>query len=786
MKKFLLFLTSFVFVGTMMARQLTPDEALALAMGKMNAAQPERSIARGAGANAARPSLTHTETTDQDVPLYYVYNFAEGGFLIASADDRVSSLLGYTDDGDFDGAKQNLSFMAWLKDCRMVLSHIDDMPEQTLSTSDGARALTAPVKPLLGKITWNQGAPYNLLTPMCVGYPYVNAEPDTVHAPTGCAATAVAQIMMYHQWPVIGTGSHTNMNDSTQTVDFSQSTYQWSKMLPAYQGGESEESRMAVAQLMCDVGCALDMDYGYNGSGTSIDAAIRALTTYFGYDKSLRLLYRNECSSEEWNELLQTELNEQRPVLFRANAVSGGGHQFVVDGYDTNALYHVNWGWGGMGNGYFDMNLMDPDFQGIGGYDGGYTISQGMVLGLKPDVAGTSVAKPELVMTKHFTFDSSAQQWSYIVRNYGLGDFTGETGIAMESPTGEVTKVMSFTFDDEPFLFFGGYIYRFPDPEVPGPGYKLYPYYCDEIGGEMKRVATLYNGAGMLQSVEMGGEYTWNYVRTAIPAVKVESVEVKHNFVGFDPQFNIILSNPITAIREYTGDIAVEIYKIVDGEEVYVGKGTGQAFIMPGESQEIVVRCNNIKEEFKGKIKAGVYRYHLNIGMGGTYYRFAAANFRMVTTPPSDIYGNDFGINKHVFRPGEELTACMTVINDGGFDMKTLAFVVFRQLDSSLVEAIELRNFAIEQYSIEPVQFKKVLDYNPGVYMAGFFVGGKQLWGAPILRFAVGYPMETDLDKLLSEPADDAKSDIYDLQGRPVQQMRKGSLYIGKDKVIVK
>lgn len=124
MKKLLLLLASSVLAGTMTARQLSPDEALTLALGKMNASQSKRTKALASGFNASRVSLSHTEITDQDVPLYYVYDIAEGGIIIASADDRTSSLLGYTDGGDYNAAMQNPAFMAWLMDCREALAHI--------------------------------------------------------------------------------------------------------------------------------------------------------------------------------------------------------------------------------------------------------------------------------------------------------------------------------------------------------------------------------------------------------------------------------------------------------------------------------------------------------------------------------------------------------------------------------------------------------------------------------------------------------------------------------------
>ena len=785
MRKILLLLTLFVLTGTMMARQLTPDEALALAMGKMKAAQPKSTKAQAAGINAASVRLTHTEMTSQDVPLLYVYNIAKGGIIIASADDRVSSLLGYTDSGDFEGAQQNESFMAWLKSCSKALSSISNMPEHLRSASAGTRTLTTSVQPLLGETKWYQSAPYNLLTPMREGRPNDNADLETRHAPTGCMATAIAQVMMYHQWPITGTGSHTNEKDSTQTVDFSQSTYQWSKMLPVYKGGESEESQMAVAQLMSDVGCALNMEYGYDASG-AIDPDIpRALTDHFGYDKSMRLVYRYEYSSEEWNRLLQTELNEQRPVPFGAEVTSGGGHEFVIDGYDINGLYHVNWGWGGLSNGYFDINIMAPYDYGIGGFTGNYTIEQVMVIGVKPDVAGTSVAKPELVMTKHIWYDEDEHVWSYKINNYGLGDFTGETGVAMESPTGEVTKLTSHKYDEEPILFFESHIFTFDEPAIQGLGYKLYPYYCDEIGGEMKRIHELYSGYRTLQSVEKDGVYTWDYDQKETAGIKVESVEVKHNFVGFDPQFNITLSNSTASEKEYAEEIVVEIYKIDGEKEIYVCQGKGQPFIMPGESQEIVVRCSDVLKEFKGKIYAGEYRYYLQLCIGRTYYQKKTAKFDMVVTPPSNITYSDFTINKTEFLPGEELTASMTYTNTGGYDMKRLAFVIFTKEDKKPVGQKQFLDVDIEADSNETYTFNIELNFEPGEYVGAFCVNGKRLNDAPVYDIVIADP--TAIDKVVSAPANDSKSDIYDLQGRPVKQMRKGGMYIiGKNKVVVK
>ena len=671
--------------------------------------------------------------------------------------------------------------MAWLKDCRRALSHIDSMPEKTRSASAEPRALATSVLPLLGEIEWDLEAPYNLLTPMRVGYANEEAAPDTIHARTGCEATAVAQVMMYYQWPVTGTGSHTNMNDSTQTVDFSQSTYQWSKMLPAYKGDESEESKMAVAQLMYDVGCALDMEYRYDNSSAWNYDILKALANHFGYDKNMRLVFRTQCSTEEWNLLLMTELNEKRPVLFGAQAPLIGGHRFVIDGYDTNGLYHVNWGWRGRANGYFDMNLMDPDIMGIGGYAGGFTIGQDMVLGIKPDKEGTSVAKSDLVVYKQFNFDMQTQQWTYTISNYSLGDFTGEVGIAIESPTGEVAKLKTETFDAEPIGLYKMIDCSFSTPVASGSGYKLYPYYCDVIDGEMKRIPAPYNSYSTLYSVEEDGVYKWKVVLSEVADLDIVDVVVKHHFVGFDPLLNITLSNSAASIKEFADDICVEVSTMEDGEKKLVCSGLAQAFVMPGETKEIVVWCSQVEDQFVGKIVEGVYTYSIKMWIGGDYIDVDSASFEMVIIPPSNITYSDFAINKTEFLPNEELVASMTVANTGGFDMKTLELTIFRQSDFSLVDNIGLENSDIDVNSNETFTFKKAITFDPGEYIAVFFVDHKQLMEAPVFEITVGDP--TALDQLSSAPANDAMSGIYDLQGRPLSAPQRGVNIINGKKI---
>jgi hypothetical protein len=87
--------------------------------------------------------------------------------------------------------------------------------------------------------------------------------------------------------------------------------------------------------------------------------------------------------------MIYKEMAEERPVLYGGSSISGG-HRFIIDGYDGKGLFHMNWGWGGMSDGYFVLSLANPDELGAGGgtSNDGYSYDQNAIIGLKPATAG--------------------------------------------------------------------------------------------------------------------------------------------------------------------------------------------------------------------------------------------------------------------------------------------------------------------------------------------------------------------------------------------------------------
>ena len=380
MKKGLLFaLLLLLGALTMSAEALT--EAKASQVAKQFFTQNGRRLAPGQH-QTAQFTLVASAGRTADVNDYYVFNRdTNGGYVIVAGDDLAVPVLGYSDSGAFDVNNIPANMQWWLEQYQQELEYLRQHPGEARQMAP----LTNSVQPLVTTY-WNQSAPYNN---MCPTY---TSSGKTSRAVTGCVATAMAQIMNYHEWPVRGTGSHSytcnvgGVTRKTLSVDFSQSTYQWDKMLDIYGSNSPSDCNDAVAKLMSDVGISVDMDYGSSSGALSEDVP-DALKYYFGYDEGISIMYRDYLGIEVWESMLRAELDAARPIYY-SGATSSGGHAFVFDGYDTDGYFHINWGWGGMSNGYFVVSMLNPREQGIGSFAGGYNSRQAAVIGIQPAVSG--------------------------------------------------------------------------------------------------------------------------------------------------------------------------------------------------------------------------------------------------------------------------------------------------------------------------------------------------------------------------------------------------------------
>ena len=362
MKKFyyLIFCT---FVGiTANAGQITEQQALQIAAKYADIdtkTYPQRMKAAGKQEKAA---------------AYYAFNIGDNdGFVIVSGDDSLTELVGYSDSGSFDSDNIPDNMHSWLQTYSDYVASVQD-GESKAKRQQLGKVTTVVVRPFV-TTEWNQGEPYNRLTPILQG---------NTHCATGCVATAMAQVMKYYEWPERGTGSNKYQHSvfGTLSMDFSQSVYDWDNMLDIYSSyfdgsnnlvpEYNDEQAGAVAKLMYDCGISVNMNY-WESSGASTSRITYAFENYFNYDSET--FYRDNMTSEKFMTTLLAELDERRPALICGTGL-GGAHAFVADGYDSNNFVHINWGWGGISDGYFNINYLDPDNLGTGGGSGAFKWTQ--------------------------------------------------------------------------------------------------------------------------------------------------------------------------------------------------------------------------------------------------------------------------------------------------------------------------------------------------------------------------------------------------------------------------
>ena len=321
-------------------------------------------------------------------PTVYVFgNPDREGFLVVSADDAAVALLGYSEDNGFDVDNISPELKYWLEEYSRQIQYLRQTSEISPSTRAGiVLPGWEPIEPFL-KTRWNQDAPYNNLCPKI----------NQALPPTGCVATSMAQVMKYYNYPAAGKGSISysySINGKTYNLsqNFSTMIFDWSNMLNSYSGSYTDEQAKAVATLMRAAGFSVEMQYDTDGSGAYSTMISNALVDYFGYDPGIRYYYRTWYNYSSWAKMLYDNLKEGYPVIYNGTGV-GGSHSFVFDGYQDSGYFHINWGWGGVSNGYFLIDALDPYSIGTGGGAGGFNFMQGAVVNIKPatqGVAGTA------------------------------------------------------------------------------------------------------------------------------------------------------------------------------------------------------------------------------------------------------------------------------------------------------------------------------------------------------------------------------------------------------------
>ena len=383
------------------------------------------------------------EQAQQDNAYYYVFNVGEQqGFVIVSGDDRTPDILGYADSGSFSDQDMPDNMRAWLQGYEDQMRWLDEHPDLQ-KVSRKANSTRSSINPLIATM-WDQGKPYNRETPIAgltkVTDQYGNyVRTDTTFCVTGCVATAMAQIMYYHHWPVDPTTSIPGYSDSgydsegstlpSPSNDLPSTTFDWTKMRDTY---TSANFAPELAKLMRYCGQAVQMHYSPGESGASTPNVISALKEYFNYDNTASYISRENYTAAQWADIIYAELQEERPVLYSGSS-SGGGHAFIVDGYSEDEYYHINWGWSGRHNGYFLLSVLNPyanNESGASSSKDGYSFSQGAGIGIQQQ-KGTPLPAPVLSCMELTATSTNPTHYSngfQIPYSYTYGNYSGFDG----------------------------------------------------------------------------------------------------------------------------------------------------------------------------------------------------------------------------------------------------------------------------------------------------------------------------------------------------------------------
>lgn len=620
----------------------------------------------------SEPQLVFTGFDSKDTPALYIFG-EETGFLVAAASDAVPALLGYGDIGITNENQINPELKWWLEEYSRQIEYAETAGLCSNPDDNGKRFASdfSSISPLV-KTTWNQDAPYNNLCPILGGRRCV----------TGCAATALAQVMKYYEWPTKGTGSSSYVwNNTTLSFNYGSTTFDWAHMLNEYSGFSTTTQKNAVATLMSAAGIAVEMDYSLDGSSTQSYKIGEALQNYFGYQKGINYYMRDYYNSEKWDELVYTTLRDFGPVLYGGQS-GDGGHQFVIDGYSNNGYFHVNWGWGGISDGYFLLSALDPYTQGIGGSDSGFNYQQDIIGRVAPSKNGEQKPILPSILCETFNIQGSAtiNSVTYVEQlcysgTTGINDFT--LGVRAVSSEGSEVDFTGETYTME-ILWGGDYWYEIYIPWwLPDGVYSIYPIAkCD---GEWVDVYPVDQLGCTKSMIVENGNVTFSTEKISDTETETEWTSLgKAQFIDniWAPIFGLSESAPSTTVEIFESKATPGVYRIKDA---FIG--TYERLGNNAASPDMIIDAQNpanviIYPQFSGQKAYSAGEYLGNLIYFSDSWFEKTFGYYLGETPTLITLKRSSDGNITINIPALSMIACLTENNNLYFASSALASTV--------------------------------------------------------------------------------------------------------------
>lgn len=684
----------------------------------------------------ASTRLAYTRSGDSQ-PLFYVFN-RDAGFVIVSADDRAPEILGYSDAGPFDVDSLPDNFRYLLNSYAAELESLAAAPEAIAlpakAVERSTQATGKSVAPLLGSILWDQGDPYNRQCPVMS---------DGGKSVVGCVATAMAQIMGYHQWPEKGTGTIPGYTTRSQGLvideeNIENTYYDWDHMTPIYTSESTDEERNAVATLMYHCGISVGMDYGYE-SGAFSDDVPEALATYFGYNRNMKLLNRLYYTKAEWDSIIRHELDEKRPVYY-SGASAQGGHAFVCDGYDTNGLFHINWGWSGLSNGYFMLSNLTPAAQGTGGSNGGFNWSQAIITGIQPQTlpddglyqlcmdTTLSVSRTEIGRNESF------EVWVNGLWNQGSNTFEGNIGPALCDEAGNVVcplEMMSTLLDRS----YGWYSLSFGEKTIPGTvpdgSYRLHLVYQAAGSSDYHVMRAPAGTPNYLQVTVSGDRVTFADAAGFDVDLQLDALELSGNlYQNRDGRFSYTITNRGC---EYVSGLILVLESVADGSVAQWGT-FNPVVIAAGETQTF-----EVSEHIT--VAPGEYNLYLcydgdNSSSNALSYVSTMGEARRVTVHEAPAEGTpDLQLISPLTLKGDggpvnraDIRMSARVANRGDYFVNDIVAFIFSESGDTYISNIGYQQLIIDAGEEVDVNINAALTLEDGTYVAVLYYYNGSDW----------------------------------------------------------
>lgn len=364
MRKLTLTLTLLSVAACASAKEISPGEAYRIATdffgtNIVTSDSPKNTIKR------IKPA--GVDDNQESTPYYVFNNGSDQGFVIVSGDDCVGSILGYSDKGNFNYENTPPQLLTLLERYKSEFKGMNKSAvSKRVKTNISKQNATSENEKVLATAQWGQGYPFNMYA----------QELNGEKCPSGCVATAMAIVMKYNNWPESGRGQHTwTCNGTELDYDFGNVSFNYSLMPDSYMNGTfNDQEAQEVAKLMQAAGAAVNMQYDPFGSGAMPCVIGHYMYEYFKYSPTCQYITAANFAYGEWLNMIYDQIDSNHPIIMSGNSLEVGGHAFVCDGYNGDEMLHINWGWDGEVNGFFDPILL-----------GGFNYGIGMVINLFND-----------------------------------------------------------------------------------------------------------------------------------------------------------------------------------------------------------------------------------------------------------------------------------------------------------------------------------------------------------------------------------------------------------------